>query len=74
MDEYDVFLDNDARNYTLNKLQAHAMDPHQQGRQFMIITPHNLLAVKQTENVRILSLLPPARISAHGLQQMPLNF
>lgn len=72
MDEYDVFLDNDARNLTLEKLQRHALDASQFGRQFFIITPHNLNTVRVNNNVRIF-VVPPPNTSANGFQQTTID-
>jgi hypothetical protein len=77
MDEYDVFLDNDSRNYTLDRLQTHALraEERQRSRQFFIITPHNLSTVKpRAGEVKILMLRPAANLSARGLQQSTLAF
>lgn len=77
MDEYDVFLDEVTRSRTLTLLQNYALHPEQKKKQFIIITPHNLIGVdtlKDPGKVKIVKMHPPKRISAHGLQQQTLQF
>lgn len=74
LDEYDVFLDDVTRTKTLQLLVDHACRPEQNGRQFIIITPHNLKGVVTNAKVKINRLAPPERQSAHGLQQTTLGF
>jgi chromosome segregation ATPase len=75
MDEYDVFLDDVSRRVTLEQLQKYALLPAQRGRQFIIVTPHNLADVRTSNDVRIQKMQPPQRRqTAHGLQQAVLPF
>ena len=72
MDEYDVFLDEVSRQVTIDELRKYALTPQQRGRQFLIITPHNLNNVVTSDEVRIRRMQAPSRSSAHGLQQQTL--
>jgi hypothetical protein len=74
MDEYDVFLDNMARQLTLEQLLQYARKPDQAFRQFIIITPHSLNHIKSKIGplVHIHQLQDPGRNSASGLQQQTL--
>lgn len=69
MDEYDVFLDQHAREKTLIDLQAYALAPEQRGRQFIIVTPQDLSTIITSNDVRVKRMPRPERLSAHGLVQ-----
>jgi len=74
MDEYDVFLDQMARKFTLDILAAYARDPVQKGRQFIIITPQDLRHMTTSDEVRIHKMPDPERIHTGVAQQQTLNF
>ena len=69
MDEYDVFMDQITRRTTLKQIQMYAVDPIQNGRQFIIITPQDLSDVQTSNDVRVHRVKPPVRGAAHGAQQ-----
>ena len=73
MDEYDVFLDQHARQTTLLQLQAYALAPEHRGRQFIIVTPQDLSSMRTSNDLRIHRMVRPQRQSAHGLQQSTLH-
>jgi hypothetical protein len=72
MDEYDVFLDDIARETTLKLLITYVNSGDQKNRQFMILTPHQVNNVVTTKEVKIIQMPEPVRVSAHGLQQQTL--
>ena len=74
MDEYDVFLDQHARQLTLQQLQQYALAPEQRGRQFIIVTPQDLSSLQTSTSVKIHRMKRPERQSAHGLQQTTIGW
>ena len=73
MDEYDVFLDQISRAQTLKQLKDHANKRQNQGRQFIIITPHSLENIVTTRTCKIVRMKDPERRKASGLQQSTLH-
>jgi chromosome segregation ATPase len=73
MDEYDVFLDEISREITLKTIQQYALDKEQKGRQFIILTPHNVTGVVTTDEVRVKRMPAPQRRSAIGPNQTTLD-
>ena len=73
MDEYDVFMDQITRKTTLKQIQQYAIDPIQNGRQFIVITPQDLSGVKTNNDVRVHRIKPPVRDAARGLQQRTVS-
>ncbi len=73
MDEYDVFLDEHARQITLQTIKRYATQPEFQNIQFFIITPHNLKQIQTSKMVRIQQMPEPQRSSAIGLQQQTIQ-
>jgi hypothetical protein len=73
MDEYDVFLDEISREITLKTIQQYALDREQKGRQFIILTPHNVTGVVTTEEVRVKRMPAPQRRSAIGPNQTTID-
>jgi chromosome segregation ATPase len=69
MDEYDVFMDQITRRTTLKQIQMYAVDPIQNGRQFIIITPQDLSDVQTSNDVRVHRVKPPVRGAARSAQQ-----
>lgn len=73
MDEYDVFLDEISREITLKTIQQYALDKEQRGRQFIILTPHNVTGVVTTNEVRVKRMPTPHRRSALGPNQTTID-
>lgn len=73
MDEYDVFLDEISREITLKTIQQYALDKEQKGRQFIILTPHNVTGVVTTNEVRVKRMPTPHRRSAIGPNQTTID-
>jgi structural maintenance of chromosomes protein 6 len=73
MDEYDVFLDEISREITLKTIQQYALDKEQKGRQFIILTPHNVTGVVTTDEVRVKRMPVPHRRSAIGPNQTTID-
>jgi hypothetical protein len=59
---------------TLDQLQSYVKRADQSNRQFIVITPHEVSAVKTSSLVKIIQMPEPVRLSAHGLQQQTLEF
>ena len=57
MDEYDVFLDEDSREMTLDLTQKFALMSENCGSQMFVITPHSLRHVVTNDQVRIQRLV-----------------
>jgi len=57
-------------------LTDYALAPAQRGRQFVIITPHNLNDIVTTNRVRLNKMPDPPKLSvgAAGKQQQTLEF
>jgi hypothetical protein len=74
MDEYDVFLDQVSRRVTLRELQNYALDPNQEGRQFIIVTPQDLSGIISSNDVRHVQMPAPTRTArAHDAVQATLD-
>ena len=73
MDEFDVFLDPNARNLVIETLIAVAKAmPH---RQFIFITPQDVSNVESSPMLKILQMKPPERRTvAGGQEQQTLDF
>jgi hypothetical protein len=69
MDEYDVFLDTPSRLLTLKNIQEYALSAQQSGRQFLIITPHDLSSIVTSSKVKVIRMTSPERTVSSGLQQ-----
>jgi hypothetical protein len=66
-------MDEATRSLSLQMMQRYALErPEQRQRQFLILTPHRMNEVTPTNQVKILFMPEPQRISAHGLQQQTL--
>lgn len=73
LDEYDVFMDEKVRDITLAQIRDHALDPAQNNKQFIVITPNSLRGVTTNNKVRIHKIRAPIRESAVGLKQTTLT-
>jgi len=73
LDEYDVFMDEKVRDITLAQIREHALDPAQNNKQFIVITPNSLRGVYTSNKVRIHKIRAPIRESAVGLKQTTLD-
>ena len=73
LDEFDVFLDTEARKLTIKALIHVAK--RMEHRQFIFITPQDLSSIQPDPKLKILKLNPPQRYnSAGGLSQQTLPF
>lgn len=73
LDEFDVFLDTEARKLTI-KLLIH-IAKRMEHRQFIFITPQDLTGVTPDPKLKILKLNPPQRNdNAGGPSQQTLDF
>jgi chromosome segregation ATPase len=73
LDEFDVFLDTQARKLTIKTLIHVAKE--MKHRQFIFITPQDLSSVTPDDMVKIFKLNPPERNNvAGGVVQQTLDF
>jgi structural maintenance of chromosomes protein 6 len=73
LDEFDVFMDTQARRLTIQTLIHIAKQ--MEHRQFIFITPQDLSSVNPDDKVKIFKLMAPERNQqAGGLVQSTLNF
>lgn len=73
LDEFDVFLDTEARKLTIKCLIHIAKK--MEHRQFIFITPQDLSSIQPDPQLKILKLTPPQRhINAGGPSQQTLDF
>ena len=73
LDEFDVFMDTQARRLTIQTLIHIAKQ--MEHRQFIFITPQDLSSVTPEEKVKIFKMRAPERNQqAGGLMQSTLNF
>jgi chromosome segregation ATPase len=74
LDEFDVFLDAQARKLTIEAL-IHVAKKEMNHRQFIFITPQDLSSLKPDPQLKILRLTPPTRhTTVGGLSQQTLDF
>jgi chromosome segregation ATPase len=73
MDEFDIFLDTDARKLVIEQLVTMGKGmPH---RQFIFITPQDVSNVKRDPMLKVYEMLPPQRQEVAGApQQQTLDF
>jgi structural maintenance of chromosomes protein 6 len=73
LDEFDVFLDTEARKLTIKALIVVAK--RMKHRQFIFITPQDLSSIQPDDQLKILKLTAPQRHgNAGGLSQQVLDF
>lgn len=74
LDEFDVFMDPQARKLTIQTL-IHVATTKLMHRQFIFITPQDLSSIKAHEMVKIVKLKPPERnLVAGGPVQQTIDF